>query len=230
MILVAVAASFCVLACGASRPGANTQPQRSSAQGSPASTGATIASATNARAYGRLKGDEDDDDDHSATYKANGNFDKDVDFDDDVKDNAHKGYRDRDDGPAVGFGHPASAADHRAIKSVVKRYFAAAAADDATTACSLTFSLLADALSEDYGHAPGPLYLRNAKSCKEIFLLLFKHLHTQIVWPFKVTSVRVRGLRAYALLGSPTMPASMTELRRELGVWKLDQVLSTPLS
>jgi hypothetical protein len=173
-------------------------------------------------------GDEDDDETGRGAKQEN-TADSDADFDNDVKDNAGKGYHDGDDGAVLGFGHAANASDRRAIASVVKRYYAAAATGDGGTACKLSFSLLAESLVEDYAHTPGPLYLRGLKTCPQILTKLFSHIHAQLTEPVAVTGVRVSGRRAYAILGWRSIPAGKTELRSENGVWKIDRVLSERL-
>lgn len=217
--LIPLLASVVISGCGGSRADVRTG----------LATGSTgrVAVVTHTGS-GHFRGDEDDDD-PSRSANSNNPNDKDEDFDNDPTDNVGKGFHDSDDNSVLRYGHRARGVDRKEIVSVVNRYFAAAAAEDGATACSLTFSLLADALPEDYGHAPGPLYLRGDKNCRVILTEIFKHQRSELVQPVKVTEVRISGHRGLAVLGSPTLPASETELRRELGSWKIDRVLTQRL-
>lgn len=219
VFLTPALAGLAISACGSShvyvRPGPAASPT-----GSPARVVNTGG--------GHFRGDEDDDD-PSRSANSNNPNDKDEDFDNDPTDNVGKGFHDGDDNSVLRYGHRAHGAERKEIVSVVNRYFAAAAAEDGAMGCSLTFSLVADALPEDYGHAPGPLYLRGDKNCRVILTAIFKHQHSELVQPVKVTEVRVSQRRGLAVLGSPTLPASETELRDELGSWKIDRVLSQRL-
>jgi hypothetical protein len=216
VVLIPVLASVAISACGGSHVGGRSGPATSS-------TGHLAAVAHTGS--GHFRGDEDDDD-PSRSWNSNNPNDKDVDVDNDPADNIGKGFHDGDDNSVLRYGHRARGAERKEIVSVIDRYFAAAAAEDGATGCSLTFSLLADALPEDYGHAPGPLYLRGDKNCGVILTAIFKHQHSELVQPVKVTEVRISEHRGLAVLGSPTLPASETELRSELGSWKIDRVLT----
>jgi hypothetical protein len=134
-----------------------------------------------------------------------------------------RSYHDSDDKVILHFGHPANAADRRAITALVNRYYAAAAAEDGATACALSFSILAESLPEDFGHAPGPLFLRGANTCTAVLTRIFTHNHAQFVELFKMTGARVEGNEGRVLLGSTTKPASFNEVKRERGVWKIDR-------
>jgi hypothetical protein len=177
---------------------------------------------------GSFRGDEDDDDE-VRLETPEGAFDNDGDTDNDAKDNVDRSYHDGDDARFVHFGHAARAADRRAITALVERYYAAAAAGDGATACALTYSILAESLPQDYGSAPGPAYLRGAKTCAAVLSGLFKHLHANVSAPRTVTGVRVGRKRRLVILGSPILPESMAEVRPERGVWKMDSVLDVAL-
>jgi hypothetical protein len=138
-------------------------------------------------------------------------------------------YHDSDDSSILAYGHAAGAAKKRAIAAAVKRYYMAAAAGDGATACSMLVSSIARAAPEDYGQAPGPAYLRGAKTCAAVMSLLFKHDHSQLTGMIAVTGVRVEGNQARALLGSTTMPAGYISVERERGAWKIDALLGGAL-
>lgn len=221
---------FAAAGCGSAGGGKGAVPQASK----PTSTGSAgaLAAATPsaAPAVGHFRGDEDDDENESKTLGTNLHGDDDNDTDNDLLDNAKYGYYDRDDASTRTYGHAAGTADRRAITALVGRYYAAAAAGDGATACSLIYSTFARAIPEDYGHnSAGPAYLRAAKTCPAIMSLLFKHFHGQLAGAFRVTGVRVGDARAFALTGSATGPASLVEVRREQGAWKIDTLLGNPL-
>jgi hypothetical protein len=187
---------------------------------------AARAGFTGAPAPGHLRGDEDDDDypGHRTTNTSN---DNDADFDNDHKIE-NKGYYDRDDGSFWNYGHAASARDKLLITALVKRYYAVAAVADGTRACPLMYSILAEAVPEDYGEGAGPVYARG-KTCPIVMSKLFAHYRAQLSAPIRVVRVRVSGNQAQALLGSAAMPAGSLTVRREHGVWKVGALLAVPL-
>jgi hypothetical protein len=134
--------------------------------------------------------------------------------------------------PYETVGVAGSAADRQAITAMVKRYYAAMAANDGATACSLLNRSLANALPEDYGNKFDPPYMRGS-TCSVVLSKMFMHRHghpTSDVSGMEVTGVRVvNGIAAVALLRSPTMPLGETSLRREDGRWTMDQMLGGPL-
>jgi hypothetical protein len=137
-----------------------------------------------------------------------------------------------DDNPILAFGHAANEADERAITALVKRYYAAAAADNGAAACSLIFVIFQEAIPEDYGQLAGPRALRG-KTCAVVMSKLFKLERRQIVVhnsTLKVTSVRVDGKKGYALLRFGTMPEPrFLQVHIEFGVWKVDSLIDGAL-
>lgn len=128
------------------------------------------------------------------------------------------------------YGHAASAADRRAVTALVERYFAAAAAGDGATACPLIYSLFAEEIPELYGEPPGPPALRGS-TCAVVMSKLFKQRHRQMVADhatLEVTDVRVKGRRAHALLRFETGARDLL-VHREGRVWKVDEMLDSPL-
>jgi hypothetical protein len=126
----------------------------------------------------------------------------------------------------------ASAADRREVTAVVKRYYAAVAADDGAEACRLLYQPLAKSFDEDFSQVSGPRDLRG-KTCIAVESKLFRHRRgrpTSDVAGIEVTGVRVLdGVAAVALLRSPTMPVGAISLRREGGIWAVDQMLGSSL-
>jgi hypothetical protein len=127
------------------------------------------------------------------------------------------------------FGQAASAPDAQAVAALVERYYAAAAAEDGARACALIYFILAEALPEEYGGPPGPLYLSVAATCRAVETRVFVHFHAQLAEPPRVTGVRVNGNTAYALLAWRRLPAGYMEAKREGAAWRIDRVLAAPL-
>jgi hypothetical protein len=187
--------------------------------------GATPTGAT-ATTRASFRGDEDDDDSPRTATPGDSSKDNDSDFDNDYEQ--EKGYRDRDDGSVVAYGHKANSTDKRAITALAKRYYRAAAAEDGATACTLIYSTFAESIPEDYGQGPGPPYARG-KTCAVVMSKVFEHFHNQLSGSFFVTGVRVNGHQGRVLLGSSTQPASFIRVKREHDVWKIYQLIGEPL-
>jgi hypothetical protein len=149
--------------------------------------------------------------------------------DEDADSQGQSAYLDGDDGAVSHSGHAASARDTRAISTLVRSYYAAAATGRGAKACALLYYLVAESLPEEYARPPGPLYLKSADSCPALMSRVFAHFHAQMASPPTVTAVRVGGDRAYALLGWKSSPAGFIEARLEGRVWKLEQPLALPL-
>ncbi len=129
------------------------------------------------------------------------------------------------------YGHEASPADKQAITALVNRYYAAAAADDGATACSLIYSPLAESVAEDYGQAPASASLAGT-TCQVVMSKLFRQVPGQssaVLATTEVTGVRVNGRKAFALLRSKAMPQGDIPLQRELGTWKIGTLIGGPL-
>jgi hypothetical protein len=221
--LAIVLLSLGVTACGDAGKGAGSSsraPSKTVAKSDAPTPGESSTSSP-----GSFRGDEDDDE-TASNHTSETKNDNDADFDNDT--NEDTGYYDSDDNGIRAYGHAASAADRRTIATLVSRYFAAAAAGDGTKACPLIYSILAEAIPEDYGQPPGPAYARG-KTCAVVMSKLFEHSRSQVAGGFEVTGVRVEGNQARALLGSRTIPASFIVAKREHGVWKIDVLLGQPL-
>jgi hypothetical protein len=219
--------SICLTACGGTGKHADSTSRVSSS----AATGNTpvVAASGEAPNSHRLKGDEDDDDNFSnASSKTSyDSYDADADSDSKARESS-KGYNDGDDSVIGNIGHASSPADKRTIAILVKRYYAAAATANGSRACSLMYSLYAEAIPEDYGKAAGPYYA-HGNTCAAVMSKLFKHNHGTLDAAFQVTNVRISGNRAFALLGSTTLPARFMILRREHSTWKIDDLFGEQL-
>jgi hypothetical protein len=131
----------------------------------------------------------------------------------------------------VEYGQEASPTDKQAITALVKRYYAAVAADDGATACSLIHSPLAESVAEDYGQAPGPVSL-SGKTCAVVMSKLFRQLPEQpasVLAATEVTGVRVKDRKGFALLHSTAIPEGDIPVERELGVWRVGTLVGGAL-
>jgi hypothetical protein len=133
---------------------------------------------------------------------------------------------------ALDFGHAASAPERQTITALVKRYYAAALAENGAKACSMIYSTLAAAVPEDYGGPPGPLYMRGAKTCAAAVTLLFKHFHTLLtlqVPRLKVARVRLIEHHGLALLNFGKLPEREIYVAREGHIWRMSALLDGEL-
>jgi hypothetical protein len=209
LVLLAVAwLAASIGACGGA--GANT---RSAARRSPGPTSSTPAGAATTSSTA----------DHTTNYtKVDRDGDSDVGaYADDTNNNA-----------VFAFGHAAGARDRGAITALVERFYAAALAGDSAAGCSMLYSTVAEGAAEDYGLAQGPIYLRGAKTCKEIMAKLFSHFHALLaleVPKLRVTHVIVKEGHAIALLGFAAMPEREIQLYREGHLWRMDELIDREL-
>jgi hypothetical protein len=222
--MMAVALSGgCMSACGSTD--ANTPGSASTVATS------SVAPASGGHASKALLNDSDNDasNDNDLDNLNGKTVDDDHDIAEDRMNPENDRYHDSDDAAVMSEGHAATASQARAIAVVVRNYYKAAARADGAAACSMMYSVFAESVVEDYGEAPGPAYLRGAKTCRAVATLLFEHERAQLAGTVKVTGVRVDSRTANALIGSSTMPASRIGLKRELGVWKIEGLIGTPL-
>jgi hypothetical protein len=191
----------------------------------------TTASATRAAGRSSTSGPYLNDGDHERVGDADGDNNADNDKDrwldylpSDYQAHENSRYHDADDRDLLAYGNAASAEEERAVAAVVERYYAMAAAGDGSGACALLLPSLDKAVPSDYGQN-GPSYLRPGKTCAAVLTLLFKHYHRQLAPGVAVTSVRIAGDQADALLGSTAFPASFIIVQREGSAWKVAQLL-----
>lgn len=125
------------------------------------------------------------------------------------------------------FGHRGGEAERQTVDSIVKRYYAAVAAGDGSTACSLMARGLANSIAKGLGRSPA---LRG-KGCGGILSLLFKRRSgsATVDTSVQVTQLRVNGNRAFALLRSKTMPQGEITVYREGGAWKIGALIGSAL-
>ena len=217
-------------ACGGAQGDRGSAPRASS---EPAAEGPQFTSTTtSAIPPGQsLRGDGDAD--NPSDIDGNGDSDgASVGGADNDSDNpTHESYDfpDKDDKATFAYGHRPSAAARRAIASVVKRYYVAASADDASTACAMLLPSLANSLAEDYGRAPGPSYLRGSTTCQAVMSKLFRHAGERLTEAITVVEVRVEGDHAQVVFSSRKMPASIILLMRQGSSWRVQETLGQSL-
>ncbi len=129
-----------------------------------------------------------------------------------------------DDEYVLLFGHPAEAADNRAIATTIHRYFAAAAAEDGAKACSMLTPFVAEAVVEQDRHTA-----LEGKTCASVMSKLFKLDHRELLDKsahLKVMRIGIEGDRSRVALEFPEIPViRQITMRRQGGRWTvLDQL------
>jgi hypothetical protein len=193
-----------VAACGGSsdRPGS----------GSHASTLAAATSSDAART--------------SSTVPPGGYLKSDSDGD---ADERQKGPSSEDMRGMTATGHSVSGADRRAITTVVKSYYLAAAAGDGAQGCPLLDSSLATATTEEQSQLVPNTTKTCAASLSRLFEQQHQHLAAEEPTTMVVTGVHVNGATGLATLGFRTMPESEIVLQRKGRTWKIDALFDSLL-
>lgn len=155
----------------------------------------------------------------------------DADKDNDVGAAPHD---DTNNNSTLDFGKAASPSEQRTITMLVKRYYAAALAENGAAACSMIYSTLVEAIPEDYGQSPpGPPYMRGT-TCPAVMTLLFKHYHDQLaleVPRLQVARVRLKEHHGLAILSfGKRLAERQINVAREGHVWKLEALIDSELS
>lgn len=132
-------------------------------------------------------------------------------------DNEGKGWYDPDDAKTFDYGQAADTGDRREVTTLVKRYYAAAAADDGALACSLTYWVVAEVLAEEYaGEEEAP--------CPSGAARLFRRMHRRFATDaaaMRVTGVRVEGERGLALVSFGNAPTRYVIVHRQGHTWRI---------
>jgi hypothetical protein len=126
------------------------------------------------------------------------------------------------------YGAKAASGDTAAIAGIVKRYYAAVAAGDGSGACALLSAEMSRTIVATFANSPA---LRG-KGCSAIIPALYKVPAGRARVAFAkvaVTSVRVKGDRAFALLRSPSSPSGEMPMLREGGAWKVNALMGSNL-
>jgi hypothetical protein len=150
---------------------------------------------------------------------------------DEDSDNYPKEQPDRDEVPyykTEPFGHPADAAETRAVATVVGRYYADAAREDGATACRLLYAPRAETIAAEYGGLSDTENKPGA-TCGSGLSRLFKQLHGLL--SSESAGLSVSALRVEFNKGSVQLRLAHVstphyiEVHRERGVWKLDMLV-----
>jgi hypothetical protein len=203
---------LCVAACGGGSKG----------------TGVASRTATTIPlAQGGIAGDYDPDDERAHSAINDGDNDDHIPKDrDNDSDNSTHSYYDRDDDSVRHFGHPANRADRHGITVLVKRCFAAVAAQDGKAACSMIMSGFAKLVPQEYGQGSAP-YARG-KTCAVVMSKTFAHYHRQLAphaASLQIAGVRVDGSRGLAVLAFKALPAREIRVVHEGRVWRISALL-----
>lgn len=143
------------------------------------------------------------------------------------RDRDNDGDNNDDDAHILDYGHAAIGAERQEIESLVRSYYAAAAAENGAKACTMLYPLIAETLPENYGDNPA---LRG-KTCATVLAKLFKETHSvraEKSATLKMYALRVKGERALTLLSFATAPEVRQILERRVnGIWKIAALSDT---
>ncbi|MGC2374858.1 MAG: hypothetical protein WA484_13380 [Solirubrobacteraceae bacterium] len=128
------------------------------------------------------------------------------------------------------YGHGASPADMRAVTTLVKSYYAAAAAGEAARACSLLDSTLAAGLASGQSQAPHGPRDRCAASMAPLLRQQHQRLTAEDPATMTVIGVHVKGNLGLAVLGFRTMPEAVIVVEREGSMWKIDALFDNNMT
>lgn len=137
-------------------------------------------------------------------------------------DRDNDGDNNDDDGNVLSFGHAAVGSERQALITLVKRYYAAAVAEDGAAVCSLLAPFIAESVAEKIGHSPA---LRGT-TCAVVMSKLLKLQHRALVGKsatLKQASVRILGNRALTAVSfsAPIVEVRQLAERRIAGGWRL---------
>jgi hypothetical protein len=130
-----------------------------------------------------------------------------------------------DDSAILDYGHAASEPEKHAITALVARYYAAAAADDGASACTLIYGIVVETIPESYSLSPELA----GGTCAAVMSNVFKQRHKQLAAEaaaLKVTEVRVEGKKGLALMYFGATPESHIYVHREDGAWKVESLFA----
>ena len=130
----------------------------------------------------------------------------------------------------LGFGYPATPRDVRDATALIRRYYAAVAADDGAIACSLTNSAVVKEIAQPEVRIKGGRILPRL-SCPEALARNFRPIVKELAYKrdaLVVLRVRVLDNTGLAILRFGTTVRDIT-LYREHGHWKIQSMLDTSL-
>jgi hypothetical protein len=131
------------------------------------------------------------------------------------------------------FGHRARPAQWNAVAGLVRHYYAAAAAEDGSTACTLIDRPVATSVPQDYAQAAGYEPSTPGLTCARVMSGLFARSHAKLTAEsssMRIPQIRLKTKGGYALLSFATTsePREMT-IVRERGEWKVSSLFDTGL-
>jgi hypothetical protein len=135
---------------------------------------------------------------------------------------------DRDDSGVRYYGHAASAPVRTAVSAVIARYYAALAADDGASACSMLDAALAEGLSAASGSQDS-----RSKGCAKAVARLTKGALGRSPADFlavKVMTVRTMGDKALAVLRLRSSEIREIPLESDQGAWKIGALFDGSLN
>jgi hypothetical protein len=136
-------------------------------------------------------------------------------------------FPDADDRATFAFGRPVGTAAG-GIADLVRRYYAAAAAEDGAGACRLLVPSLARTLPAAQRGTDASAR-RPGETCATALAGLFARYHEELAAPIKIAHMGERGSVTQVILSSRTLRAGSIFLVRERGSWRIEEPLSRPL-
>lgn len=126
------------------------------------------------------------------------------------------------------YGHAGGASDRQVVDALVKRYYAAVADGDGARVCSMMSASLSASIVQGLSRSPK----LQGKGCGPILSLLFKPRSGAArasLTDVRVTAVRLKGDKGFALLRSKSMPSGEIPVVREHGKWKIGGLIGSTL-
>jgi hypothetical protein len=158
------------------------------------------------------------------SVKESAGFHSDKDFDNEGRSD----YYDVDDYVILNYARPAGTQDIRAASALFDRYYRVAVVGNGAAGCALSYSLFAEAVSENSRDSSG----ERGVPCSTAMTELFKRQHARMaaeLASLRVTGMRIEGDRAYLLLGVGGKTQRYWLIHREAGIWKAEEIAATEL-
>jgi hypothetical protein len=127
------------------------------------------------------------------------------------------------------FGPVATPTEHQAIATLIKRYYAVAAAGNGALACTMLAPLVAEAAVEEHRPGKGPPALRG-RGCAQVLSRLFAERHRELVADvatLRVGWTQTKGRRAVALANFGPAREMLVYVRHANGVWQMNTLLDS---
>jgi hypothetical protein len=163
----------------------------------------------------------------SATEPSGSYLSSDGDSDNDDRADPSQSFEKTDTLATSTFGREMSATERPAVVALIKRYYAAAAADDGALACPLLDPTLATGLGErqSQGQGQGHAAQSHGGGCAAAVSALFNQQHTQLmadeVATMSVIDVHVQGNEGIVTVAFRNALSGRIPIRRQGRAWKL---------